>query len=40
MRCFWEDMDLANEDGWPSIPKITDHMLAYSPMDKDQIGKW
>ena len=40
MHCFLEAMDLTYEDGWPSIPKIIDHVLAYSPMDKDQIGKW
>ena len=40
MHCMLEGLDLTyEEDGWPSIPKITD-FFADSPMDKDQIGKW
>merc|ERR1712117_667671 len=39
MHCMLEGLDLTyEEDGWPSIPKITD-FFADSPMDKDQIGK-
>ena len=40
MHCMLEGLDLTyEEDGWPSIPKITE-FFADSPMDKDQIGKW
>ena len=40
MHCMLEGLDLTyEEDGWPSIPKITD-FFADSPMDKDQVGKW
>merc|ERR1711884_96889 len=39
MHCMLEGLDLTyEEDGWPSIPKITE-FFADSPMDKDQIGK-
>ena len=40
MHCALTEMNLTYaEDGWPSIPKITE-FFAFSPMDRDQIGKW
>ena len=40
MHCVLEGLDLTyEEDGWPSIPKIT-AFFAESPMNPDQIGKW
>ena len=40
MHCVLREMDLTyEEDGWPSIPKITE-FFAFSPMERDQIGKW
>jgi len=39
MHCMLREMDLTyEEDGWPSIPKITE-FFSESPMNPDQIGK-
>ena len=40
MHCMLRELDLVyEEDGWPSIPKMTE-FFADSPMNPDQIGKW
>ena len=40
MQCAMREMDLVyEEDGWPSIPKIT-AFFAESPMNSGDIGKW
>ena len=40
MFCMMNGLDLTyEEDGMPSIPRITD-FFADSPLDGDDIGKW